>query len=299
MQLVGTVTLESFLSDPMRAIHPPSVTPLKTSKFLLLGIAAGLIAIHLTITWQREYTDLWGMSVLFWFVVCSLVWKKRNTLSLETGVISSSLGTLIIAAVLIESTFPINKFPYVSPFISAVGLGLIASGFKGLKQYWQELLLLFFPGAAYVTLLFLMDLPALTAKFATFVLWYLGFKVYRQGVNINLPTGWVEVNQACSGLETILQLWVLAVLFLVMFPITGHKKILVPVVATFLGFVINAARVALMAILVASSNLKTFEYWHNGNGSLIFSMISVLIFGLFCLVLLRLDEPQKQDSIKS
>ena len=283
----------------MKAIQSFSIKPLKTSKFLLLGIAAGLIGIHLTITWKRGYTDLWSLSLLFWVTVCHLIWKRRNSLTLKTGVFSSLFGTLIIASVLLESTFPLNKFPYISPFISGVGLSLIASGVKGLKQYWQELLLLFFPGAAYVTLLFLIDLPAITAKFAAFVLWYLGFKVYRQGVNITLPTGWVEVNQGCSGLETILQLWVLAVLFLVMFPITGPKKFLVPIVATLLGFVINAARVALMAILVASSNLKTFEYWHTGNGSLVFSMISVLIFGLFCLFILRLNERQKQDFVES
>lgn len=282
----------------MKAIYSLPVK-LQPSKFLLLGIAVGLIAIHLTITWKRGYADLWGMSVLFWVVVSSLIWNRRNALSLETGVFSSSLGTLLIATILSESTFPINKFPYVSPFISALGLSLIASGFKGLKQYWQELLLLLFPGAAYATLLFLIDLPILTAKFATFLLWYLGFKIYRQGVNLHLPTGLVEVNQACSGLETILQLWVLAVLFLVMFPTNGRNKFLVPVVASLLGFVINTVRVALMSILVASSNPKTFEYWHTGNGSLIFSMISVLIFGLFCLVLLRLDEPKKQDSVKS
>lgn len=268
---------------------------IKTSKFWLVGIAAGLIAIHLTITWKREYTDLLGMSVLFWVVVCSLVWKKRNTLSLETGVISSLLGTLIIALVLLENTFPINRFPYISPFISAVGLGLLASGFKGLKQYWQELLILLFPGVAYVTLLFLVDLSELTAKFATFVLWYSGFQVSREGVKISLLTGAVEVNPSCSGLENLLHLWVLTVLFLVMFPISDRKKFLVPVIANLLGFVVNGVRVALMAILVASSKQKAFEYWHTGDGSLIFSMISVLLFGLFCVFLLRQDERSQES----
>lgn len=263
---------------------------IKTSKFWLVGIAAGLIAIHLTITWKRGYTDLLGMSVLFWAVVCSLVWQKRNTLSLETGVFSSLLGTSIIALVLLESTFPINRFPYVSPFISAVGLGLLASGFKGLKQYWQELLILLFPGVAYVILLFLVDLSELTATFATFVLWYLGFEVFREGVNITLTTGAVEVNQSCSGLENILHLWVLAVLFVVMFPLSDRQKFIVPVVASLVAFMVNGVRVALMAILVAYSHQKAFEYWHTGDGSLIFSMISVLIFGLFCLFLLQQNE---------
>lgn len=270
---------------------------IKTPKFWLIGIAASLITIHLTITWKREYSDLLGISILLWAGVYSLLEKKRNTLNLETGVISSFLGTLLLALVLLETIFPINRFPYVSPFISALGLGLLASGFKGLKQYWQELLILLFPAVANLTLLFLIDISELTAKFANFALWYLGFEVSREGVNITLKTGAVEVNQGCSGLENILQLWVLAVLFLVMFPPTGRKKILVPVVASLVGFVVNGMRVALMAILVASSNQKAFVYWHVGEGSLIFSMISVLIFGLFCLLLLHLDRSQKQDFI--
>lgn len=283
----------------MRAIYSPPFKPLKSSKFFLLGIAAGLIAIHLTITWKRGYTDLWGMSLLFWVAVCLLIWKKRDKLNLETDVISSFLGALIIGSVLIESTFSINKFPYISPFISAIGLSLIASGFRGLKQYWHELLVLFFPSVAYITLLFLIDISVLTAKFATFVLWYLGFEASRQGVNINFNTVGVEVNQSCSGLESILHLWVLSILFLVVFPTDNRKKILLPVVASLLGFVVNGVRVALMAILVVSSNQKAFEYWHTGDGAIIFSMISVLLFGLFCLFVLRLDEPGKQDYIES
>lgn len=282
----------------MEAIKLRSFKALINLRFWLLGIATCLVVIHLTVTWKREYTDLWGTSVLLWLVVCYLVWKKRNILSLKTDVISSCSGALLLAVVVVESVYPINKFPYVSPVISAIGLSLIASGFKGLKQYWQELLILFFPCVAYVTLQFFIDISVLTGKFATFILWYLGFQVYRQGVNIILPTGVVEVNQSCSGLENILHLWVLAVLFLVMFPPAGYKKVLVPVMASILGFGVNGVRVALMAILVASDNHKTFQYWHTGDGSLIFSMFSVLIFGLFCLFLLRLDEPKKQDYIK-
>ena len=282
----------------MTAIHSPSVKPLKPSSFLLLGIAAGLIAIHLNITWKSDNSNFWGISVLFWVAVCSLVWKKRDTLSLETGVVSSFLGTLLIALVLLKSTSYSDNLPYVSPLISAVGLGLVASGFKGLKQYWQELLVLFFLGVPHITLYSLIDISPLTAKFAAFVLWYLGFDVSLKGLNITLPGGGVEVYSACSGMESILHLWGLAVLFLVMFPINGRPKILLPVVAALLAFVVNGVRVVLMAVLAASNNEEAFQYWHKGDGSLIFSMISVLIFGLFCLFLLQLDEAKNQDSVK-
>lgn len=271
------------------------LTSLGILKLLLLAIAAGLITINITTTWKRGYINLWGISVLLWIAGCYLIWKKRREINLESSTLPSLIGATLISLVFFDTICPINKFSYISPFVSALGLGLIASGFKGLKQYWQELLISFFPCGAYTTLLFLIDLPIMTAKFATFLLWYLGFQVHRQGVNIILSTGSIEVNKSCSGLDNLLQLWVISILFLVMFPTRGCRKFLIPVVASLLGFAINGMRVALMTVLVASSNQKTFDYWHQGDGSLIFSMLSVLLVGLFCMFILRVSDPGKQD----
>lgn len=285
----------------MKAIHLPSVKSLKTSKLLLLGIAVGLIAIHLNITFKSGQTDdYWGNFVLFLSAVSYLVWERRKTLSLETGVISSFLGTLLIAWVLLKSITIVGDDPIIRvfPLISALGLALLASGFQGLKQYWQELLIFCFLAPSTGLLSALIDISPLTAKFANFLLVHLGVQVSLQGVNIIMPTGSVKVYPGCSGMEPILSLLGLAVLFLAMFPTDWSKKIIVPVMAIFVAFVVNGFRVALMAILVAFSNEKTFDFWHTGDGSLIFAMISVLIFGLFCLYLLRVDKPENQNSVE-
>ena len=283
----------------MNVISFNSIEPLKASKFLLLGISAGLITIHLNNSWKSNDTDLFFNSIIYLTSVCYLIKTKFYKLNIKTGVISSLLGTLIIAFALLKSTEISINFLYVSPLISAVGVSLLASGFKGLKQYRSELLVLFFLGVPHVTIYWLIDLSEITAKFAAFVLWYLGFEVSRQGVNIILPMGGLEVYQGCSGMKNILELWGLAILLLVMFPTDWMKRILVPFMAIFIGFVVNGFRVVLMGVLVASSNQTGFEYWHKGDGSLIFSMISVLIFGLFCFFGLRLDEgkTKNQDSV--
>ena len=65
------------------------------------------------------------------------------------------------------------------------------------------------------------------------------------------------------------------------------QKGLLLVGAIIIGFTINGVRVALMAILVSSYNQEAFKYWHIGNGSLIFSTITVLTFGLYSHFLLR------------
>ena len=62
-----------------------------------------------------------------------------------------------------------------------------------------------------------------------------------------------------------------------------QQKIWLTITAILIGFIINGIRVTLMAALVALSDLEGFTYWHVGNGSLIFSAISVLIFGAICM----------------
>lgn len=278
-------------------IHFLKTEPLKYSKLLLLGIAIGCIAIHLNVTGKSGNTDLLINSFIFVGAACSLVWEKRHILSLKTEIFSSFLGTVLIVAVLLNSTDPGINFLYVSPLISATGIGLLASGVKGLKQYSSELIILFFLGVPHATLFWLVDLSEITARFAAFFLWYLGFEVSRNGVNIIMTTGVVEVYPGCSGMKNILDLLGLSVLVLVMFPTNLIKKILLPVMAIFLAFVVNGVRVTLMAYLVAYSNHQAFDYWHQGDGSLTFSMISVLVFGLFCFFLLQLDKPENKGSL--
>lgn len=283
----------------MKATSLVSVGSLKNSKFWFLGIATGLIAIHLTLTSRANDASLLGTSALFWVAVWSLLWSRRNDLSLDSGVFSSFWGNLLIALVLLKSIFVSGYDPFlrISPLISALGVALLASSFKGLKQYWRELLILCFLAPSPGTLSLLIDTSTFTAQFATAILWYLGFEVSRQGVYVTLPTGSIEVYPGCSGIESMLHLLGLAVLFLVMFPTNWLEKILVPIVAILVAFVVNGVRVALMAVLAASSNPQALEYWHKGDGSLLFSMISVVILGLFCLFLLRQGNPENHGSV--
>jgi exosortase/archaeosortase family protein len=91
-----------------------------------------------------------------------------------------------------------------------------------------------------------------------------------------------------------MQMVMLAILFLFMFPTNWKQKILVPVVGVLVGFAVNVVRVALMAYLIAYSTEKAFEYWHFGQGSIIFSMIAAAIFGLFCQFGILRNEPENQ-----
>lgn len=267
-------------------------------KYWLLGIAVGLITIQLTVASRADNVDLFGTLFMFWGIVAFLVWERAETLNLESGVFASFFGATLITLILIKSAsiaVGYDFFIRIAPFLSGLSLALLASGVKGLKQYWQELLILAYiiipPGLIGI----FVDVALLTAKFSAFILHYVGFDVIRQGVFLRLPTGSIEVYHGCSGVNAILQLLGLALIFLLMFPTTRNQKIIVPIVAIILAFAVNAARVALMAVLVAFSQPEAFKYWHEGNGSFVFSMISVAIFGLFCWLFILREEPQNKE----
>lgn len=266
-------------------------------QYWLAGIGAGLIAINLTLTWRGDNVEVLGNNFMFLGAAGFLIWEKREKLKLESSFPATMLGLALVAIVLIKSSAisGYDVFLRVSPLISGIGLALIASGFQAWKQYWQELTLLIFPVISPGLLLKVFDVSLITAKFSTFILWYLNFPVKNNGSYIILPTGVVDVYFGCSGYSSMIQLLGLSVLFLFMFPTTKKQKIYLPILAVTIGFVVNAIRVALMAYLVAYSTDKAFDYWHQGDGSLIFSMIAVAIFGFFCwLFVLREDDKQNQ-----
>lgn len=289
----------------MKANSLAEIKPLQNAQFWLLAIAGGLIATHLSLSWRQD-SDLshLSMSILCWGAVLSLLWERRN-LRLESDVFSSFLGVLLIAFVLVR-TLLMSSFDTIftlSPFIAAIGLALVASGVKHLRQYWQELVIIFalnIPVELFVDRITI--LAVYTAKFTTLLLSYLGIPFYSEGVNIILANGKaVEVAAGCSGWETIFPLLKLSVLFIVLFPTGLVTKIFVPIVAFLIAFVVNGVRVTIMALLVGYSSREAFEYWHQGTGSQIFFLSATLLFGAFCYFVSRNkdDEQEPRELSKS
>ncbi len=280
----------------MKALSFVPLRLLQNSKFCLFGIAVGLSALHLLLTW-RVIGDIDRMivSVIFWGAILCLLWRKQDNLDLESGIFSSFFGLLLMVLVLVKSISLFwfeSSFLKLAPLLLASGLGLLASGFKGLKQYWRELtfvLLLCLPENLLSQIIEeIFKVTTLTATFATFVLWYLGFEVSRQGVNIIFPHDTVLVAAPCTGISTALLLLKLAIVFILMFPINWSKKLLVAIAAVFIALLAGGMRVALMAAVV--SNQQAFDYWHGPEGNQIFSTISILFFGLLCRILLQPNE---------
>ncbi|MCG5062160.1 MAG: cyanoexosortase A [Limnoraphis sp. WC205] len=268
--------------------------------FWLIAIAGSLIAIHLALNLRAERYSHLALSVVFWLAASSILWDKRKHLKLGSGIASCLLGALFIIGILLKSTaYPEENFLGFFPIISMFSLALLASGFQGLKQYRQELIILFTFAIPKLLLPFLPDISPITAKFSAFLLWYSGTNAVLQGSHIILSQGIVEVVPACSGLNLILYMFGLAVIALVMFPTYIHQRIIIPIVAVTLGFLVNSFRVAILANLVAPSSQDAFKYWHSQEGGLIFIMVSVILFGIYCFYFIHPPFPKQSKKINN
>jgi cyanoexosortase A len=255
-------------------------------QFWLMAIGAGLAAIHLTLVARSGHDEMFSISLLYWVAVGSLLWQKHDDLDLHSSIFATGWGIFLVMIVLLrsQSLASFDLFLRVAPLLSAIALALLASGVRGLKQYWQEFVVFSFliPHSGVLSQAF--DVSKVTAEFATVLLWIAGFDVFRQGAYVSLPSGSVEVNPGCSGYGSMLQLLSIAVIYLLLFSTTRLQKWLLPIAAVLLGFMVNGIRVAIMAVL-ASKNVSAFEFWHNEEGSMVFSLLSVLLLSGLCYVL--------------
>ena len=263
--------------------------------FLLLVLGVAVIAIHLTIIFKVSSSDRQITNMLFWMTAAYLIWERQDKLTFKTGPVASLFGTILLAMLLLKSTgYCEESFLMIYPFIAGVALATIASGFRGLKDYWREILLLFFAGVPEVVLSKLTDPAPITAQFASSMLWYSGFAVTQKGIYLELPGGSVEVYSGCSGVVAMTQLLGMAVLFLMLLPLPWKwfQKLIIPVAAVAIGFLVNAMRVSLMAILVSQKQMAAFDYWHAGSGSLVFSVIGTFLLVLLVWALIELFKPK-------
>ena len=275
---------------------------LNLPKLWLLSIAVALTFLHLHLVWVSRHNELIEPSFLCCAAVWFSVWRNYAHLRFRSGVRATGFGISLIAWVLVRSmaVSGYDSFLRVSPIVSALGLALLASDFKGLKHYRREFLILSFVIVPMTSLMTLIDLSQVTAGFASNVLWHLGFDVTQQGVDIILPTGTVEVYEGCSGITFIVQSVTLAFLLLVLFTTSLIQKLFIPILAVVIAFTVNGVRVALMAVLYASYDRQLFDYWHTGYGSQIFSIISMALFGLCCYFMVaHLEMSDKLREAKS
>lgn len=296
------------MNSPKAVFPPLQRYPLML--FVLIGVLA---AIYVKVLLDYDQSAHLGMSLLFGLACGTLLWERRTSLKLSRNhselllgilgvILTVGVGFFLLHRDISQTGNPLNlqKQPGINalirmiPVLGGFAIVLLAAGWSGLRQFWKEFAILLALGLPGTLSAFVADISPLTARFSTSLLWYSGFDVVRDGLLIYLEGGGVEVYYGCSGIESVSYVLGLSVLCLIMFPLTSFMRYWVPLIGMAIGFVVNGIRVALMALLVASGDKAAFDYWHTGDGSLIFGLIAVVAFGAFYMAVQTLEQRQQR-----
>lgn len=269
-----------------------SLNKIPKFKYIVLILLAALLAVYVKALLQIDDVAHLGISALYFLAVGKLVAENSRKISFQTNLISIAIGVILLALILWQATnlgsFSKNLngisdiFLRMMPFLSAVSIVFIAFGGRFAK-HWRELTILFFLAAPRLIISSVYDPSPLTAKAASLILWYSGFDVQiKESVYVLLPKGGVKVFEGCSGVESMCYTLGLSVILLILYPLPSRVlRFITPIVAVLIGFWVNTGRVSLLALLQNWQQSEAFVYWHDGDGALVFGIISVALLGLF------------------
>lgn len=258
-------------------------------------ISLGILYFNLiwktTVNSDRLITEL-----LFYSAICALLWRRKDTLVFKSDW-SSGIGLFAITILAIKTitlySFEATLIPLI-PFLGTISLALITSGIKGITQYKKELFFawfLFFPtGVIGHFIDNLIKITVLNAKFATYILYYVGFDVANQGDRVILDLSEIGrftaiVDYPCAGVPMILLMLKLSLLLVCFFPFTKQQKMIIPSVSVIIGFTLGVIRVCILTLLIPQP--AKFDYWHGSSGDQIFSTLAILIFAGFAYWMLE------------
>ena len=267
----------------------------KSDKFWLFSSLVSCAVLYLNLVWKTTGDiDQITTESLFWIAILWMLWRQRNTLNLKSDLFSTCFGLVLIIVVLAKSFslfwFESNLIPLIPIFLT-FALALIASGFKGLRQYWRELFFawfLFFPIGILIDKV--INITVVSAKSASFLLHYVGFDVSTQSNQVflylpDLGKFTALVGYSCTGLQMMVLMIKLSLLLLAFFPLPKKERIFLPLISLGIGFGLGVIRVCILTLLLP--NKDTFDYWHGSEGAQIFSTLSIMIFSFFCHLLIK------------
>ncbi len=258
----------------------------------LLAVATASLQIAIASRWPGRSEHLTALA-LGWGGALWLTWIDRDPRAYRgSPPLERVLGGAILAATWLATLAGRGGYALVNrflPVLAGLGLLLMAAGVHRLWVHRGQLLLL--------SLTLLYPLPyaiqralmptELTAATAAGLVRVLGVPVRRAGTTLVFPHATLRVLDLCSGINLMTQMIMLAVVVLCFFPTSPRRAAMVLCIALAAGFAVNAARIALLGVVVSRAPTD-FDYWEQYvAGSVLFPVLATALAGLLWKVVLR------------
>ena len=206
-----------------------------------------------------------------------VIWHKRNTLK-SMRVEPSAAGLWVLGGGLLlylfSRWFYVNFAAASSMLIVLTGLALYLFGKAITKQLMFPLAFLLFmiplPKISIIYITFWLKMLAASA--ATEIVYAFGIPLMLHGALIELPNGILEVDNACSGLRSLIALTALGVAYAYFLPVSLVKKCVFLLVSVPIAMLANLSRIIILIVVsyLYSPAGKVFEWADFTTGMLIF-----------------------------
>ena len=246
------------------------------------GILASTVFLWTLFTQPSPFLPV--LELLAWSGVVRCWARSGCHLRLVPSRVSASLSGLVLAAVagVLLLARP-TSLAYGLPLAVGLAMALLALPLRQLWRAAKPLALLTIP-AFPLLLRWVLPEPLLsraTASTSAFLLQLIGLDALALGPYLALGDGGVRVAGACGGTEDIAFLLAVALLLtLTQPPLVFQRVAFLVLLAPCLGFLVNAIRVALLAVVFRQGGWWTqqaFPSLHEGYGALLFSFIAVVV----------------------
>jgi exosortase/archaeosortase family protein len=278
--------------------------------WLRLLLISGLASAQLTLYWRTGNANIEAFSIM---AAVSWIGATMLLLGLEEQQASLPLvqipwtrfwlGVLLVVWCLNVLSFAAQFYDpllHGVPLMAGVGVALLA-GVRLRSRLMLELAVI----GALLPLQVLANrflpsdwLASSTAQASAALLWLAGTPAVAQGHEVSLADKTLLVGASCTGLNTLM-LVIAALLMVQLISGIGQQRwwrawlrwFLALGLALVAAWAINACRVCLLAWMDPAEpqqwwqQLRSFDFWHEGWGSHLFSLVA-MVLGLQCLELL-------------
>lgn len=265
------------------------------TRLLLVVLPSAIAAAQITLLVRagQGASDFQVISLLVWFCAGVLwfehCWVRAAAEPRPAWRRIAPLGLIpLVWSLLVLSRETVIYDPLLNavPLATLLGLALLLR--SGLARSFLLLGLLPLLHYGLTGLIATEPLEALTASVSGFLLWVGGWDVVAQGNQLLLPDRVVQVGAGCTSLNAqSLGVATVVALLALNGPLPFERLLLLLLASPLLAFAVNATRVAVLALTPTAQGPKladsliSFDYWHSGAGSGLFSLALVLLlFGV-------------------
>lgn len=241
--------------------------------------------------------DDYSHGLLLPFVIAYIYWERRADLkntydnlppNTPTSLVSLMLLILGLFGHLLGITSKLSYFSWLSFFPTTLGIIGLSFGFGFMRQISGPLLLLLMakPLPDSVVVRIFWPLQVLAARIGAKTLDILGVPVYLSGNVIEIPSMKLMVEEACSGMRSVMALLTLAFIMIFLNNLKTIYKIYLIIISLLLAISLNVFRVAMTGVLAHFYDPDAARgFFHTFSGLIVFVVGLPILYWLTGILL--------------